>query len=196
MMLKVHSIPIPSSGRVRVPSSALPTAAAVGATTFEALVRASGNTLHEELHAAAEVRAHTETVRRACAALERAGAELDSAREAAEGALAADAVHLAVEIARQVLRVEIDERNYGLEEIVRSTLAASDVNRGGCVVRLHPDDVEALQGVTFRDGTVIQADVDVEPGAVALETPKGLLVREPEAVLDDIREQLLQEIAR
>ena len=141
-------------------------------------------------------RAHTEAVRRACGALERAGEELVAAREAAEAALASDAVHLAVEIARQLLRVEIAEQNYGLEEIVRSTLAASEIKRGRCVVRLHPDDVAALQGVTFRDETEIQADVEVEPGAVVLETPKGLLVREPEAVLDDIREQLLQDIAR
>jgi len=79
---------------------------------------------------------------------------------------------------------------------VRSPLAASEIKRGRCVVRLHPDDVAALQGVTCRDETEIQADVEVEPGAVVLETPKGLLVREPEAVLDDIREQLLQDIAR
>ncbi|MGD2017272.1 MAG: FliH/SctL family protein [Planctomycetota bacterium] len=195
-MLEVRSIPIPASRRVKADSSALPTAALLSDTSFEALVRRTGDTLQEELRASAQERAHTEAVRRACGALERAGEELVAAREAAEAALASDAVHLAVEIARQLLRVEIAEQNYGLEEIVRSTLAASEIKRGRCVVRLHPDDVAALQGVTFRDETEIQADVEVEPGAVVLETPKGLLVREPEAVLDDIREQLLQDIAR
>lgn len=195
-MLEVRSIPIPASRRVKADSSALPTAALLSDTSFEALVRRTGDTLQEELRASAQERAHTEAVRRACGALERAGEELVAAREAAEAALASDAVHLAVEIARQLLRVEIAEQNYGLEEIVRSTLAASEIKRGRCVVRLHPDDVAALKGVTFRDETEIQADVEVEPGAVVLETPKGLLVREPEAVLDDIREQLLQDIAR
>ena len=37
---------------------------------------------------------------------------------------------------------------------------------------------------------------EIAPGTVVLETPKGLLVREPEVVLEDIREQLLQDIAR
>lgn len=195
-MLKLRSISIPASHRVKVLSSALPVTASASQLSFEGLVRQTSESLHEELRTSARDVAHTEAVRRACGALEQAGEDLTVAREAAESALASDAVHLAVEIARQLLRIEIDEQNYGLEEIVRSTLAASEIKRGRCVVRLHPEDVAALEGVTFRDETEIAADPEVAPGTVVLETPKGLLVREPEAVLEDIREQLLQDIAR
>ena len=195
-MLKLRSIPIPASHKVRVCSSALPTSATQSARSFEGLVRHTSEALHEELRVSALERAHTEAVRRACGALEQAGEDLNVARESAEANLATDAVNLAVEIARQLLRVEISERNYGLEEIVRSTLAASEIKRGRCVVRLNPEDVAALEGVKFRDETEIAADPDVAAGTVTLETPKGLLVREPEAVLEDIREQLLQDLAR
>ncbi len=195
-MLKLRSIPIPTSHRVKIESSALPVAAHATPEPFEALVRRTSEALHHELQTSARDRAHTEAVRRACGALEQAGQDLTAAREAAQGALASDAVNLAVEIARQLLRVEIAEQNYGLEEIVRSTLAASEIKRGRCVVHLHPDDVAALEGVTFRDETEIAADPEIAPGTVVLETPKGLLVREPEAVLEDIREQLLQDIVR
>ena len=195
-MLKLRSIPIPSSHHVKIDSAALPVAALTSSLPFEGLVRQTSEALHQELQTSARDQAHTEAVRRACSALEQAGQDLTEARLAAEEALAADAVHLAVEIARQLLRVEIAEQNYGLEDIVRSTLAASDIKRGRCVVHLHPDDVAALEGVTFRDETEIVADPEIAPGTVVLETPKGLLVREPEAVLEDIREQLLQDIVR
>lgn len=195
-MLRLHSIPIPASHRVKVQTAALPVAAAPSPLAFDGLVRQTGEALHEELRVSARDRAHSDAVRRACGALEKAGEELVAAREVAESALASDAVNLAVEIARQLLRIEISEQNYGLEEIVRSTLAASDIKRGRCVVHLNPDDVAALEGVTFRDETEITADPEIAPGTVVLETPKGLLVREPEIVLEDIREQLLQDIAR
>ena len=195
-MLRLRSIPIPASHRVKIQTATLPVAATPSQLPFDRLVRQTGEALHEELHNSARDRAHSQAVRRACGALEQAGADLVTARETAEGALAADAVHLAVEIARQLLRIEISEQNYGLEEIVRSTLAASEIKRGRCVVRLHPNDVAALEGVTFRDETEIAADPEIAPGTVVLETPKGLLVREPEAVLEDIREQLLQDIVQ
>ncbi len=195
-MLKLRSIPIPASLRVKIQTTALPVAAAPSRLPFDGLVRQTGETVQQELHDSARDRAHSEAVRRACGALEQAGEQLVAAREAAESALASDAVHLAVEIARQLLRVEISEQNYGLEEIVRSTLAASEIKRGRCVVHLSPEDVAALEGVTFRDETEIAADPEIAPGTVVLETPKGLLVREPEAVLEDIREQLLQDLAR
>jgi flagellar biosynthesis/type III secretory pathway protein FliH len=195
-MLKLRSIPIPASHHVKIDSAALPVAALASSLPFEGLVRRTSEALHQELHNSARNQAHTEAVRRACGALEQAGQDLAEARLAAEEALASDAVHLAVEIARQLLRVEIAEQNYGLEEIVRSTLAASDIKRGRCVVHLHPEDVAALEGVTLRDETEIVADPEIAPGSVVLETPKGLLVREPEAVLEDIRERLLQDIAR
>ena len=61
-----------------------------------------------------------------------------------EDALASDAVELGVEIARQLLKIEIAAENYDLEGIVRATLAASDIKRGHCVVHIHPDDAARL----------------------------------------------------
>ena len=145
-MLRLHSIPIPASHRVKVQTAALPVAAAPSPLAFDGLVRQTGEALHEELRVSARDRAHSDAVRRACGALEKAGEELVAAREVAESALASDAVNLAVEIARQLLRIEISEQNYGLEEIVRSTLAASDIKRGRCVVHLNPGAPDVERG--------------------------------------------------
>jgi len=100
-----------------------------------------------------------------------------------------------VEIARQILKIEIAAGNYDLESIVRATLAASEVKRGHCIVNLNPDDAEAVSQVVFRGETEICANVDVPPGAVHVETPRGLLVRDPDAALEEIREQLLEDLA-
>ena len=51
-----------------------------------------------------------------------------------------------------------------------------------------------LKAATFRDETVISADSNVERGTVHLDTPRGLLVRDPSAALDEIREQLLEDL--
>ena len=138
--------------------------------------------------------AHEEATRTAARALEAAAEALDAAREQAVAALSGDAVSLAVEIARQILKVEITASNYDLEQIVRATLAASGVKRGHCVVHVHPEDAAMLDGVVFREETVLQPDTDVARGTVHVETPRGLLVREPAAALEEIREQLLEDL--
>ena len=127
--------------------------------------------------------------------LNRAVEKLDQARVDAEESFAANTISLAVEIARQLLKVQINAGDYALEKIVRSTLAASEIKRGECAVHLNPTDAQSLENVVFREGTVIVPDGDIPRGSVHLETPRGLLVRDPNAALNEICEQLLEEFA-
>jgi hypothetical protein len=70
----------------------------------------------------------------AAGALARAAAAVDARAEAESARLAESAVALAVEIARFLLKSEIDAGHYDLERIVRETLSYSGVGRGRCVV--------------------------------------------------------------
>jgi flagellar biosynthesis/type III secretory pathway protein FliH len=130
----------------------------------------------------------------ACAAMEAAAARVDAARETAENEIAGFAVKLGVAIAEHLLRVEIDAGRYDLEQIVRSTLAASEVGRGACVVHLAPEDVERLAGVPFRSLTVLEPDPSMKPGDVHVTTPQGLLVRDLESTLTSIAERILGDL--
>lgn len=141
--------------------------------------------------------ARREGERAACAgaakALETAAARLDEARDRAAAALASQAVELGLEIARALIRVEVQAGRHALETMVRDALAASGVGRGACVVHVHPLDAAALAGVRFRAGTVIEPDDAVARGDVHVSTASGLLVREiPEALVSI--EQRLREL--
>lgn len=131
---------------------------------------------------------------RAVKALDRAADALDKAREAATQTLSSQAVHLAVEIARTLVRAEIDAGRLNLEVIVREALHASGVGRGACEVHLNPLDAAQLANVKFRAGTLIQSDETVRRGDVQVSTPHGLLVREIPEALRSIHERLLAEI--
>lgn len=129
------------------------------------------------------------------ALLDAAAERLDAARERAETELAPFACELALAIASEILRVEVDAGRYDLERIVRETLAASGVGRGNCVVHLHPKDHEALSGIPFRSGTVLEADPEVALGEVHVTTPQGLLVRELPALLEAIALEIQEGLA-
>ncbi len=94
---------------------------------------------------------------------------------------------LAVEIARFVVRAELQTDCAALEKIVRETLADSGIGRGRCAVHLHPDDIKSLEGITFRQDTELLPDPNVERGDVQVTTPQGLFVREIDAMLDNLR---------
>ena len=194
-MLEIATIPLSAAGATRLRTARAPRGARLVAGGLDAL----GQNLEEERFQAALAHerraAHEEATRTAARALEAAAEALDAAREQAVAALSGDAVSLAVEIARQILKVEITASNYDLEQMVRSTLAASGVKRGRCVVHVNAEDAEMLEGVVFREEPILQPDADVARGAVHVETPRGLLVREPAAALEEIREQLLEDLA-
>ena len=158
------------------------------------------DTIRAEVHtrdvAAALARGRAEGVRDTLAGaaklLESAAAQLDAARARAEQTLPREVVELAVEIADQVLRVRLAEGAYDLERIVRSALAGGGSDRGKCVVHLNPRDLEQLSGVPFREDTTLLAHPELAPGTVHVETKRGLLVRDPQEALEQIRESLLE----
>ncbi|QDV04993.1 flagellar assembly protein H [Planctomycetes bacterium Poly30] len=181
-------------GRFRIATAATCVEAQVVPTGLDEMGAALLTAEREVAMEAARQEAREEAMQTAVKALNAAADRLDEAREFAEEALSADAVALGVEIARQILKVQIASGDYGLEQIVRSTLSASEIKRGRCIVHLHPADAEMLKDVVFRGETEIMSDGDIPRGSVQLETPRGLLVRDPNAALEEIREQLLEDI--
>ena len=130
----------------------------------------------------------------AAGALSAAVERLDAAREAARDGLAHPALDLAVDVVRTLLRVELPAGRYDLEGMVREALSFSGVDRGKCVVHLHPDDAARLEGVRFRSGTTIESDEGVSRGSVHVTTPQGLLVRDLDEAVRAIAERLRGEV--
>lgn len=124
--------------------------------------------------------------------LDAAVQQVDAARNRAEQALPREVVELAVEVADQLLRARLADGAYDLEKMVRSALAGGGTERGRCVVRLHPIDLQRLESVHFREDTSLMAQTDLTPGTVHVEMKRGLLVRDPVEALDQIREALLE----
>jgi flagellar biosynthesis/type III secretory pathway protein FliH len=168
-----------------------PTAARVVAGDLDAFVERLRRAAYEEGEAAGRRAEREGAARRLDEAAERA----DAAGGEAAADLAHTAVQLALEIARQLVRREVDAGRHDLERIVRDTLAAAGAGRGACVVHLHPSDVEALRGARFRSGTRLQADVGVARGDVHVETSLGLMVREIDDALAAIGARLAEELS-
>ncbi len=181
-------------GHFQVAVGAPCTDASVSDLPFDQLAEGIARAEQDAALEIAREEARQEAAGHAVAALNEATVRLDEARALAEEALSADAVALGVEIARQVLKVQIAAGDYGLEQIVRSTLSASEIKRGQCIVHLNPIDAESLKDVVFRGETSILGDASIPRGSVQLETPRGLLVRDPNAALDETREQLLEDL--
>jgi len=127
-------------------------------------------------------------------ALDAAVERLDASREEALSHLNHTVVELAVEVARQLLRVELPAGRYDLEGIVREALSFSGAARGRCIVHLNPTDAAALADVPFRSGTEIESDAAVPRGSVHITTPHGLLVRDLDEALRSIGERLLGDL--
>ena len=195
-MITSRSIPLTLAGTVRTTSTAAPVAVRLSPRSIDDVARSLEDVQRQRAIEAARAEGREEAVRGACAARQEAAARLDEARERAEDALASDAVALGVEIARQLLKVEIEAETYDLETIVRATLAASEIQRGRCVIHLNPEDAAAIADVAFRGRTEVSPSPDVARGTVHVETPRGLLVRDPEAAREEIREQLLEDLVR
>ena len=130
----------------------------------------------------------------AATAFGKAAEELGRVREEVQAQAGPAAVRLALTIAERILRRELAARGYDLEAIVREVLSAADAQRSDCVVRLHPDDVEAGAELGLRSGTRIEADPGLRAGDVQVETPHGLLVRDVDELWSNIEERLLGEL--
>jgi len=131
-----------------------------------------------------------------------AGAALDAAvehlrvlEEEARTRLAENAVALGIEIARTLLRGEIQRDRHDIERLVRGTLAEAATGRAPCVVHLHPSDHARLATTKFRSGTRIEPDVGVAKGDVHVETSLGLLVRDVDDLLAAVARRLKEDLA-
>jgi flagellar assembly protein FliH len=136
-----------------------------------------------------EARALANAVRR----LDDAAAELARAREESDRAVAEDAVQLAVVIARELVRREVDAGRHDIERIVREALHVSGAGRAECVVHLHAEDLNRLANVAFRSATRLEADPEVARGDVHVSTPRGIVVRDLDAALASVAERLKED---
>jgi len=128
-------------------------------------------------------------------ALDAAVARLVAAEEEARAALATGAVELGVEIARTLLRGEIQRDRHDIERIVRNTLAEAATGRAPCVVHVHPSDHARLAQTKFRSGTRIEPDPGVSKGDVHVETSLGVLVRDLDDALEAVARRLKEDLA-
>lgn len=126
--------------------------------------------------------------------LEQGAQQLEDARTELQQQAGVDAVKLAVEITRHLLRSELDTGHYDLEKIVREVLNEADVGRRSCIVHLNPADKEKIAHVAFRSGTEVEADPDVPCGSVHVETPQGLLVRDLDRAIEAIAKRILGDL--
>jgi len=151
--------------------------------------------------AEAEARAHARGVaegeaRFSAVAMKRiddAVEQLRVAREISDRAVVEDTTRLALAIAREIVRTEIDAGRYDIQRIVRESLAASGAGRAACVVHLNPVDIERLADVPFRSATRLESDPEVSPGDVHVSTQRGTLVRDVEAALATLAERFQEE---
>ena len=171
-----------------------PTGVRVVDGTSEAYVARVQRSTLDDAYARGLAEGERRALERGASALDAAAERLDEARTKAQPELAATAIDLAIEIARAVVRCEIEAGHHGIEKIVRETLATSGVGRGACVVHVHPTDAERLKPIPFRTGTVIEADPEVAPGDVHVTTPHGVLVRDVDDVLAAVRDRLQAEL--
>jgi len=118
--------------------------------------------------------------------------EIDSAHQKLEEDLPSFAVQLAVGIAREILRTEIDAGRYSVEAIVRKALAVASTGRSSCTIHLHPEDMKACDPSRFRSNTNFEADPDIARGDVHVATPQGMLVHDIDAALTRVREELFE----
>jgi flagellar biosynthesis/type III secretory pathway protein FliH len=128
-------------------------------------------------------------------ALESALAALEDERQRTLTSISEHAARIGVEIAQALLRKELKEGNYDLPAIVRSVLEQSSAG-GPATLRVNPEDVAALEAVALRTGTTVEADPSVRRADVHLETAQGVLVREVDACLATIRENLEEALYR
>jgi len=113
-----------------------------------------------------------------------------AAGERAAAGLASQTALLVTAVASQVLRKELEAGRYDIERMVRETLAVAATGRAPCTVRVHPDDAEHLASVRFRSGTTVVADAELRQGSVHVESSHGLVVREIDIILRQLRATL------
>lgn len=172
----------------------VPSAARVVAGTAAELVERSREAAIEAAYARGVEEGKRIASEEAAGLLAAASERIEAACRRLVPELSVGAVDLAIEIAREIVRVEVEQHHHDVERIVRETLAASGVGRGACVLHVHPLDAERLKSVPFRAATRVEADPEVPLGDVHVTTPHGLLVRDQDEVLAAVRERIRGEL--
>lgn len=180
----------PSHRSHRVALSSPPNGAIVVPGQLEDYTRDRRSNREESLRA----EGFTQAVTSAAKALDTASAALEDQRQQMVESLTETAAGLAVEIVKELLRVELVAENYDIVSIVRETLTAAGSSPGKTVVHVNPEDAEKLKEISFRAGTQIEADPALRRGDVQIETHQGLLVREIDACAEQIRDRIRAEV--
>jgi len=91
---------------------------------------------------------------------------------------ASQIAHLAVEIARKILRSRVEANDYSIEAVVEEALKQAPA-RHGVTVKLHPEDLATCRAVQEQDGNgtlgavELVADASIGRAECIIETPKG-----------------------
>jgi flagellar biosynthesis/type III secretory pathway protein FliH len=107
----------------------------------------------------------------------------------------AEIARLAVEIARKILRVRIEKRDYDMQGIVEEALKLAPT-RQHVVIRLNPEDLPGCQQLQQANPTGPFAELEFTPdgglgrGECLVETPKGIVPSFLEEHLERIGEAL------
>lgn len=178
----------------------VPTDVRVAAVPFEAALEAvwERRAAARAQAAADDARASTEAelLGRLSAAVDAAVAAVEAEREAVETSLTEAAVSIGLEIARHVVRTELDEGRHELESVVRECLAKGTRGRGACQVYTCAEDHARLQDMRLRAATELLVDPSLAPGEIRVESPQGLVVRDPESVIERVAEALRESVGR
>ena len=135
-------------------------------------------------------------------ALRQARKSLDSGADAVNGLLermiasqAQQISHLAVEIARKILRSRVENSDYAIEAVIQQALSKAPA-RHNVTVRLHPDDLAKCKEAREEDGhgsigaLELIADASVGRAECIIETPKGSIESVIEEHLIKVEEAL------
>ncbi|MHC4263225.1 MAG: FliH/SctL family protein [Planctomycetota bacterium] len=132
----------------------------------------------------------------AATGLEQLAAGFAAEQQSITDELTRAAVTLGVEVARAILRTELDAGRYELEPVLREALGMASEGRGEARVHVSPADAERLADVRLRAGTELVPDNDCTRGEIRVESKLGQVVRDPERSLDQVREALFEELSK
>jgi flagellar biosynthesis/type III secretory pathway protein FliH len=159
----------------------------------------SADAVRREADAAISLRGQQEAdahgLRQALMSLEAGAEAVSRLHEQAVCSQAGQIAHLAVEIARKILRSRVEEGDYRIEAVIQEALSQAPAKHG-VTVRLNPADLARCKEVHGQDdsGTSgamgLVADASVGRAECIIETPKGSIESAIEAHLARVEEAL------
>ncbi len=108
--------------------------------------------------------------------------------------LAEASTRIGIQVARELLKLEVVAAGHDIEAMVRSALGQLRSGRDACQVRLHPEDLARLEGVAFGSTVSFEAEPSIRRGDVVVISPQGRLVRSLDDAMDAIGDALRAEL--